>query len=59
MMSKIKWKNHSVLGNLELDFTKDDGGVYNTIILAGENGTGKTYCNYYSCTKGWRTSVQC
>lgn len=25
MMSKIKWKNHSVLGNLELDFTKDDG----------------------------------
>lgn len=23
-------------------FTKDDGGIYNTIILAGENGTGKT-----------------
>ena len=37
----------------------EDGGIYNTIILAGENGTGKTYCNYYSCTKGWRTSVQC
>lgn len=42
MISKIKWKNHSVLGNLELDFTKDDGEIYNTIILAGENGTGKT-----------------
>ena len=42
MMSKIKWKNHSVLGYLELDFTKDDGEIYNTIILAGENGTGKT-----------------
>lgn len=42
MISKIKWKNHSILGNLELDFTKDDGEVYDTIILAGENGTGKT-----------------
>ena len=42
MISKIKWKNHSVLGNLELDFTKDNGKIYNTIILAGENGTGKT-----------------
>lgn len=34
MISKIKWKNHSVLGNLELDFTKDNGEIYNTIILA-------------------------
>ena len=41
MISKIKWKNHSVLGSLELDFTKDNGKIYNTIILAGENGTGK------------------
>ena len=42
MISKIKWKNHFILGNLELDFTKDDGEIYDTIILAGENGTGKT-----------------
>lgn len=42
MISKIKWKNHFILGNLELDFTKDDGEIYDTIILVGENGTGKT-----------------
>ena len=42
MIRKIKWKNHKVLGNLELDFTRSDGGIYNTIILAGENGSGKT-----------------
>lgn len=42
MITKLKWKNHSVLGNLELDFTNADGRPYNTIILAGENGTGKT-----------------
>lgn len=42
MIGKIKWNNHDVLGNLELDFTKPDGSIYNTIVLAGENGTGKT-----------------
>ncbi len=42
MIRKIKWKNHPILGDLELDFTRDDGTVYNTIILAGENGSGKT-----------------
>lgn len=42
MIKKIKWNNHNILGNLELDFTKPDGSVYNTIVLAGENGTGKT-----------------
>lgn len=42
MITKLKWKNHSILGNLELDFTNASGIPYNTIILAGENGTGKT-----------------
>lgn len=42
MLRKVKWNNHYSLGNLELDFTKPDGSEYNTIILAGENGTGKT-----------------
>lgn len=42
MVRKIKWNNHDILGNLELDFTKPDGSIYNTIVLAGENGTGKT-----------------
>ena len=42
MISKIKWKDYKNLGNLELDFRKQDGTIYNTIVLAGENGTGKT-----------------
>ena len=42
MIRKIKWNNHDILGDLELDFTKPDGSIYNTIVLAGENGTGKT-----------------
>lgn len=42
MIKSIKWNNHEVLGNLELNFQKADGTVYNTIVLAGENGVGKT-----------------
>lgn len=42
MINKVKWNNHASLGNLELDFLKDDGSAYSTIVLAGENGTGKT-----------------
>jgi AAA15 family ATPase/GTPase len=42
MITKVKWKNHSILGNLELDFTNSNGNPFDTIILAGENGTGKT-----------------
>jgi hypothetical protein len=42
-ISKVKWKNHPVLGNLELDFMNNQTGLpYGTIIFAGENGTGKT-----------------
>jgi predicted ATP-dependent endonuclease of OLD family len=40
---KTKWKNHPVLGHLELDFTNHaNGQPFDTIIFAGENGTGKT-----------------
>ena len=42
MIKRIKWKNYQALGNLELDFCKADGTPYSTIILAGDNGTGKT-----------------
>lgn len=42
MIKKLKWNNYLSLGKLELDFSKPDGTVYNTIVLAGENGTGKT-----------------
>lgn len=39
---KINFNNHPVLGNLELDFTDKEGQTINTIILAGENGVGKS-----------------
>lgn len=42
MITAIKWNNHPILGNLELNFVKQDGTPYDTIIFAGENGTGKT-----------------
>jgi len=42
MIKCLKWNNYKAIGNLELDFSKDDGTLYNTVILAGENGTGKT-----------------
>ena len=41
MIPRVKWRNHAVLGDLELDFTKANGTPYNTIVLAGENGTGR------------------
>ena len=43
-IAKIKWKGHPILGDLELDFTnKNKKDIpYDTIIFAGENGTGKT-----------------
>ena len=40
---KIKYNNHPVLGNLELNLVNNDTGLpYETIVFAGENGTGKT-----------------
>lgn len=42
MIKEIKWKEHPILGNLKLDFTNQFGNICNTIVLAGENGSGKT-----------------
>jgi len=39
---KIVFDNHPILGNLNLDFTNKDGKTVNTIIIAGENGVGKS-----------------
>ncbi|GHV37614.1 hypothetical protein FACS1894187_14810 [Synergistales bacterium] len=40
---KIKYNDHSVRGNLELDLVNSSKGtVYDNIVFAGENGTGKT-----------------
>jgi len=42
-ITKVKWKNHPILGDLELDFTASGTGIpFETVIFAGENGTGKT-----------------
>lgn len=40
---KIKWRNHPILGNLEIDLTSPSSGdTFDNIVFAGENGTGKT-----------------
>ncbi len=40
-LRKIDFINHNVLGDLEIDFCVD-GAPSSTILIAGENGTGKT-----------------
>lgn len=42
MITKIKWKNHPVLGNLSLNLLNASNQPYKNIVLAGENGCGKT-----------------
>lgn len=39
---KITFENHFLFGNLHLDFTNADGQTVDTIIIAGENGVGKS-----------------
>ena len=40
---KVKWTNHPILGNLELDFVNPvTNHPFSTIVFAGENGSGKT-----------------
>jgi predicted ATPase len=42
-IKKVKWSNHPVLGDLEIDFTNTSTGKpFDTIVFAGENGSGKT-----------------
>ena len=41
-IKSIKLENHKILGNLFLDFTDENGDIVDTVILAGENGTGKS-----------------
>ena len=39
---KIAFKDHPILGNLALDFCGRDGKAVDTVIFAGENGSGKS-----------------
>lgn len=41
-VKKIKIENNPILWNLDLDLTKDDGSIYDTILFVGENGSGKS-----------------
>lgn len=38
----VSFFSHPVLGDLELDFSNENGGAVDTVILAGENGAGKS-----------------
>lgn len=42
LIKKVKWKGHPVLGDLLLDLSTQSGSIYRTVVLAGENGTGKS-----------------
>lgn len=39
---KVKFDNHPILKNLELDFCDKNGNAVDTVIFAGENGCGKS-----------------
>ena len=39
---KVKFENHPILKDLELDFCDSNGKAVDTVIIAGENGCGKS-----------------
>lgn len=41
-IKNITFKDHTILGNLHVDFCGLDGNAVDTVIIAGENGTGKS-----------------
>lgn len=41
-IKSVKYKKHPILGNLVLDFCDLSGNPVDTVIIAGENGTGKS-----------------
>lgn len=41
-LKKIKFVNHEILNNLEVDFCDSNGIPLNTVVIIGNNGTGKT-----------------
>ena len=41
-VKRLKFKNHKVLGDLDISFRIDSNNTLDTIVFIGENGTGKT-----------------
>lgn len=42
-LREVKWHNHPILGDLQISLVNPDTDIpYDTIVIAGENGTGKT-----------------
>ena len=41
-IKSIQFKNHSILGNLFVNFCDKEGKPVDTVLIAGENGTGKS-----------------
>lgn len=41
-IAKIEFENHPIFKSCCFDFTKPNGEIYNNILIAGENGSGKT-----------------
>lgn len=41
-LRKITFRDHPILGNLNLDFCDENGKAVDTVIFAGENGSGKS-----------------
>lgn len=41
-LKKIRFDNHEILNNLEVDFCDSNGIPLNTVVIIGNNGTGKT-----------------
>ena len=41
-IKNIKFNNHKILGNLEVDFLDRNKEILGTVVIIGENGSGKT-----------------
>jgi predicted ATPase len=41
-ITRVKLKDHPGVGTLDISFCDEEGNAFDTVILAGENGTGKT-----------------
>lgn len=41
-IEKIKFNDHEIFNDLEVDFRDKDGEILNTVVIIGENGSGKT-----------------